>query len=212
MERAREPFLELSDISLELLRSPEIRDKWEEPSALPKWSIAGLSGHLVRCTVGVEIYLDADPAPAGEALGPAAYYVSALDDDGDVDNTMNVGIRARGDEMAAQGYEALLKQLEEVTARLRERLAMEPPERNVRVWKDIVMLLDDYLATRVLELTCHIDDVAVSVGLPTPQPPLAATDITIRLLTAIARHRHGDLEVLRSLARRERLQGPLRIL
>jgi hypothetical protein len=50
----------------------------------------------------------------------------------------------------------------------------------------------------------HIDDLAVSVEVDTPQLPTAALDHAIDALVSTARHRHGDLSVLRALSRRER--------
>jgi len=43
---------------------------------------------------------------------------------------------------------------------------------------DSVMRLDDYLATRIVELTVHVDDLAVSVSLDSPVLPPAALGIT----------------------------------
>jgi hypothetical protein len=55
-----------------------------------------------------------------------------------------------------------------------------------------------------VELVVHIDDLAVSVGRPTPDLPATATACTIGCLLEIARTRHGDLAVVRALSRRER--------
>jgi hypothetical protein len=203
MNRARLTFLDASAVAVDLMGAPEVESKWDEPSALAQWSVRGLAGHLVRCTAGVESYLDADPAPTGTPVSPAAYYAGAIDSN-DLDADEHRGIRERGEQMAAAGYHALRAEHEASLARLRQRLDAEPEIRTVRVWRDFVLLLDDYLVTRIVELTCHIDDLAVSVGVPTPQLPLEATDTSIRALTAIARHRHGDLAVIRAMARRER--------
>jgi hypothetical protein len=50
----------------------------------------------------------------------------------------------------------------------------------------------------------HSDDLAVSVGLPTPEFPPEATDTVAVLLTRLAAQRHGILPVLRALSRSER--------
>jgi hypothetical protein len=55
-----------------------------------------------------------------------------------------------------------------------------------------------------VELVVHADDLAASVGVePTPPQP-AATAVAIDVLVGVARVRHGDMAVLRALARRER--------
>lgn len=203
MNRVRLAFLDATAVAIDLMGAPEVEAKWEDPSALDKWSVRGLAGHLVRCTTGVETYLDADLDPDAPPLSPAAYYDGALVSN-DLDAEEHRAIRDRGEQMASAGYAALRSEQQATTERLRERLATEPPTRNVKVFRNLVLLLDDYLVTRIVELTCHIDDLAVSVGVSTPRMPLEATDISIRALTAIARHRHGDVAVIRALARRER--------
>jgi hypothetical protein len=69
---------------------------------------------------------------------------------------------------------------------------------------DRVLTLDDYLVTRLIELLVHTDDLAVSVGLPSPDFPLAASRPAIAALVDVAILRHGDDAVLRALSRRER--------
>lgn len=177
--------------------------RWEEPSALELWSIKGLAGHLVRATTGVEQYLDADPAPSDEPITLGAYYVGALEDF-DLASDLNKGIRQRGEDMAEQGYERLLELQQDVAERLRTRLENEPADRKVSIFKGLVLLLDDYLMTRIVELSVHMDDLAVSIGVPTPGLPKDALDFAIDALVATGRNRHGDLAVLRALSRRER--------
>jgi hypothetical protein len=65
------------------------------------------------------------------------------------------------------------------------------------------MRLDDYLETRLVELVVHDDDLATSVDVPTELPG-EALELAIDHLVAVARFRHGDLAVVRALARRER--------
>jgi hypothetical protein len=55
-----------------------------------------------------------------------------------------------------------------------------------------------------MELVVHGDDLAVSVGVPTPVFPPAATEITLDLLVRVAAWRHGPVALVRALARRER--------
>jgi hypothetical protein len=56
-----------------------------------------------------------------------------------------------------------------------------------------------------MELVVHIDDLAISVGIPTPELPAAATDAVIALLGALAARRHGPVAIVRALARAERV-------
>jgi hypothetical protein len=68
--------------------------------------------------------------------------------------------------------------------------------------------LDGFLVTRLVELLAHADDLAASAGIPTPDLPPDAVILVTSCLTDVARRRHGDLAVLRTMARRERsLEG-----
>ncbi|HEV7888384.1 MAG TPA: hypothetical protein VGO92_12560, partial [Acidimicrobiales bacterium] len=88
--------------------------------------------------------------------------------------------------------------------RMAQRLDAEPPGRRVRVYQDLVLSLDQYLVTRLIELLVHIDDLCVSVGVDTPGLPADAADAAVATLVGVARLNHGDLAVLRALTRRER--------
>ena len=202
MDPRRQAFIECSEIALALLRSPEIKKRWGEPSALPEFSLRGLAGHLVRGTGSVKAYLDRGE-PEEEPISHAAYYAAAIDVS-DIDAPLHVAVRERGEEQAAAGHAALVELHEAELKHLQRRLAGEPEDRRVKVFKDLVLLLDDYLVTRIVELTVHIDDLAVSAGLPTPELPPIAMELAIGNLVEVARLRHGDLAVLRALARRER--------
>ena len=66
------------------------------------------------------------------------------------------------------------------------------------------MDFEGYLATRIVELLVHADDLRVSVGLLPASLPADAATIAIGTLVDAARLVHGDLEVLRALTRSER--------
>jgi uncharacterized protein (TIGR03083 family) len=184
-----------------VVASREVEACWNEPSALPEWTVRGLAGHLVRTGLVVEQYLDRPSVMDGEPVSPAAYFSHVTSD---ISSAANAAIRQRGEEHAAGGQAQLVRTLDELTARLEERLTREPQERLVRVAGDVGMRLDDYLVTRLVELTVHADDLAVSVGLDTPALPTEALEIAIHALVTIAGYRHGDIAVLRALSRRER--------
>jgi hypothetical protein len=60
------------------------------------------------------------------------------------------------------------------------------------------------LLTRLMELAVHSDDLAASVGLPTPELPPSAMEFVLGLLTQLSVRRHGATAVLRTLSRAER--------
>jgi hypothetical protein len=191
------------EVALQLIDRPEIERSWAEPSALQQWSVGGLAGHLLRSSTTVIDYLEAETAPSGTSVAPAEYFAAAVDT-GDLDSELHRSIRRRGEEMAAEGHADVVQRQQEAIGRLMNILADEPDDRRVRVAKGLVLKLDDYLVTRLVELAVHIDDLAVSVSIDPPTVPADALDSAIDALVETARHRHGDLQVLRALTRRER--------
>ena len=67
-----------------------------------------------------------------------------------------------------------------------------------------MLTLDDFCRTRLIEVVLHTDDVAASVGVDPPEPPIEAMEIISDILVGIARHVHGERAVVNALARRER--------
>ncbi len=207
MDEIRRTFLDTTAVAVDLLSAPEVAAGWDDPSALEEFRVRGLAGHLARATTSVEHYLDRDAGREGERDGDlitAPQYYSAAVEDPDIHSSLHQAIRQRGEEAAAGGHAATVASLRDCAARLEQRLEEEPSDRVVAVYKGLVLRLDDYLVTRLIELVVHIDDLAVSAGLPTPDVSPAATDAAIRALVNVARHRHGDLAVIRAMTRRER--------
>jgi uncharacterized protein (TIGR03083 family) len=194
-------FLATITVAKQVVASPQVAGRWDEPSALPEFSVRGLAGHLVRAALTVDTYLDR-PTANGHALISVPEYYSHLDSD--VTSALNTAVRQRGEELAAEGHEWLVIEFERLSGRLAERLTHENDDRLMTVAGDATMRLTDYLVTRIVELTVHLDDLAASVGLESPALPREAIDFAIGTLVDIARHRHGELAVLRALTRRER--------
>jgi hypothetical protein len=196
-------LLEALDTVAPLLTAPELREHWNDPSALVDWSVAGLAGHLARAPRVLLDYLEA-PDPQGPPIDGLAYHDAVLPESFDASDPVHVGIRTRGEEFASGGPEALMANFTEAHAALAARLPSEPPERLLRVVNGIVIRLDDYLRTRLVELVVHADDLAISIGVPPPTLSPTLTDEVITHLVAVARRRHGDPAVIRALTRRER--------
>jgi uncharacterized protein (TIGR03083 family) len=207
-------LLDAMDAVAPLLASPDLRRRWLEPSALAEWTVAGVAGHLARAPRVVLDYLDAPPPESSETPVPGtAYYDAVLPSTFEADHPTHVGIRARGEEAASAGPDALAAWFAETRAALAGRLPSEPADRLLRVGGGVVIGLEDYLLTRLVEVTVHADDLAVSIGVPSPPFSEAISGAVIRFLVDVARRRHGDLATLRALTRRERdLAEALRIL
>jgi hypothetical protein len=199
----RATFIAAGRVALELLARPEVAKAWDEPSALTAFSVRGLAGHLTRAAGSVEAYLDREEPPALHLIDAAHYYAQAIGT-GDPASDVHAAIRQRGEEAAADGHGPLVHAFGAQLDRLADRLSHEPVTRRVRVYGDLVLPLDDYLVTRLIEVAVHVDDLAVSVGVPTPDLPAGVFEEAIRCLVGVGRVRHGNLAVLRALSRRER--------
>ena len=200
----RQAYLDAASIAVDLIGRRETGDKWNEDSILPEFTIRGLAGHLARSVLQVEWFLDM-PQPEEPPITAVQYYAELAGVD-DVASELNVGVRARGEETASGGWARLYLDAGNVLERLRARLPDVPPDTRVlAVGRSL--LIDEYLKTRLIELTVHIDDLALSLHVETPAMPDPATTFAIAVLVGVARARAGDLAVLRALTRRDRDPG-----
>lgn len=200
----RAAYLRTLDLAIGVVAEPEVVAAWDLDSVLAKLSVRGLAGHLTRAGALVEDYLDGGiPAESVDVADAAGYYeLAALTSD--LDSELNRSIRERGEAEAEVGHPALVAEFVAARDRLALRLGAEPADARIAVRGGMVLPLDEYLVTRIVELAVHTDDLALSVGLSTPEPDPVAATLATHCLVALARRRHGDLAVLRALTRRER--------
>src|SRR5262249_55815706 len=133
-----------------------------------------------------------DQAPIAllEHYERAAWVRSGLDEE------VNVGIREGSDAEAATGPEALWRLVDEQLALLPGVLAAADPAAAVLIpWQGWSLTVPDWLVTREMEIVVHSDDLAASVGLPTPEFPESVLGPVLALLTGVAVRRHGQAAV-----------------
>ncbi|MEY9895313.1 hypothetical protein ABIA31_009002 [Catenulispora sp. MAP5-51] len=204
MTQARDLYLSVADTAAKLLAAPEVAEGWDQPSALAKLSVQGLAGHLAGQVFFIPAVL-AEPLPAEPAISIHEYYERVSWIGSDLDTPFNQAIRSGGEQEAADGPAALAAR---VAACVEELGTVLPaaPDRLVRrpTWGPWSITLDDFVTSRMLELIVHSDDLAYSVGLPTPESPARAVETVVDLLSRIALRRHGATGVLRALSRSER--------
>ncbi|MFE0523119.1 maleylpyruvate isomerase N-terminal domain-containing protein [Streptomyces sp. NPDC058954] len=204
--RIRDAYLTAAGIAGRLVAEPAVAEAWDGPSVLPKWSVRGLAGHMFWPEFALPGMLAA-PVPAEPVVSLRAYYLERVTWlDAGVDAPVSGRIRQGGEAAAADGHEGLCRRVDEVLAVLRNLLPDMPAERPVHMatWGEWSLELDDLLLTRTMELVVHSDDLACSVGLPSPGFPESVTAPVIDLLTRLAVRRHGPADVVRALSRAER--------
>ena len=213
--RVRDTFLEMIDLAVEMLAQPALRTRWPDASALEGYTCGALAGHLVRSLLTVDTYLDDPVVPESTArleqppLDAATYFDRALGDHDPFTSSMHIAVRERSAELGGSDAGDLYARASALRDRLRRRLPAQPSDASIRVIGGLVMRVDDYLDTRIVELAVHLDDLAVSLEVPTPAYPDDASRRAVAVMAELARRRRGDLAVLRALTRTERATGPI---
>jgi Mycothiol maleylpyruvate isomerase N-terminal domain len=165
--------------------------RWAAPSVLPGMPVSALAGHLARQVFGVERLLAARPG-AKPPISLLDHYARSAWPTAGPDDEASAGIRRDAAAEAAPGPAALADRAADTARRLSGVLAGEPADRVVLVpWGPWPLTLDDLLVSRLMEIAVHDDDLALSVGLPTPEQPADVTDLVLALLSRLAARRHG---------------------
>lgn len=200
MDATLAAFKDSYDLVGSLVEQPALEQRWEDESVLSGFSVKGLAGHLVR--VGWAV-LDYSRSAVGDvsAIPAEEYYRTVLAKMGPAEHREVI---VRGEEVAGASAAPLRESYREATKRLEAFLADADPNRLIQVFGGLVMRLEDYLQTRIVEALVHLDDLALSLHLDPPEPPRPAYDIAIDHLIRVARLTHGDRAVLTALSRRER--------
>jgi uncharacterized protein (TIGR03083 family) len=202
-----EDFLSASAAALGLLESAEVADRWAEPSACAGFTVGGLAAHLGWQVQSARWAVESQRPPAGAAVTDlTGHYGQAAWLGRDVQEPANVGIRDAGEARAQVGPAEQVRLTREAREYLAARFASLTPQEVIAVpWiTGRAMTVQDVLATRVLELVIHTDDLAASVGVETPAASDGAYERVIGILTGISVRRHGPVAVLRALSRAER--------
>lgn len=187
-----------------LVASARVGGQWSEPSVLPGMTVGELAAHLARAVLQVH----ANRGDAGDVAAPttdAAGYYAMLAGTTDPGSTLNVGVRERAGTTAAEGHDGLVDRLGRAVATLAFELPRAAATELVVVGHrgEQTLTLEQYLRTRCVELAVHLEDLALSLGCEPGMPP-STVAVAVDVLQEAARRRHGDVAVLRALARRER--------
>lgn len=201
----RSTFIDTASAALRLLDDASVAAAWPAPSALPGMTVGGLAAHLARAVLTVQGYLAADaPAADAEVVDAAGYLLTALPDTAR-DTDVNAQVLARAEAGGRDGADAVRQRAAAALADLRRDLPGAPSDRVLAVLGGTAIRLDDYLATRIVELVVHADDLVASVdGLGPPALPDAGETVAVQVLAEVARRRTSTAAMVATLARRER--------
>ena len=192
--------------ALDLIQRGEVRGQWLMPSALPKMSIGTLACHLgrqvVRAAELLPVATDVSPLESVDAhYHRAAWVMSTSPDDPPND-------RSTDEAEAALGAAVLAGRSAGALATVRRLLAAGTACDVVLIpWQGWSLRRDDFLLTRMLEIVVHADDLALSVGVRTPEFPAEVFAPVSDLLVRLAVKRHGQSAVISALTRSERIQA-----
>jgi hypothetical protein len=76
-------------------------------------------------------------------------------------------------------------------------------------WQDCWVATEDFLVVRLMEVVVHADDLAASVGQPTPAFDDEVVQPVLALLAMLAAQRHGSVAAVRALSLAERTPAVL---
>lgn len=174
---------------------------WDAPG-LGEWTIRELVAHTNRAYKTVMQYLVADPVDETPIATAAQYFRVVL-----AEETPHVHIAARAKTDAAE-VDDWISETDSLAQRCEKLIADTPGDAPCHLMVG-VMALDQYLATRVVELVVHGLDLAAAISLEVNAPPASASvalrvmfdltddaDVTVLLRSLSGRSTH-PINVLR---------------
>jgi hypothetical protein len=191
-----------------LATSRAVTDRWDDEISCAGMTVGGLAHHLAA-QAGNTARLLSSPPDVGQPIPVLEHYRRAAWVRSGHDEQANVEIRAAADREARGGPAALAEQVRRDLAALPDALApvlagARDPDTVLIPWQGWSLSTHDFLVTRAMEIVVHSDDLASSVGLPTPEFPDAVLGAVLGLLSSVAVDRHGQAAVVRALSRPQR--------
>jgi Mycothiol maleylpyruvate isomerase N-terminal domain len=193
------------------LADPAVAAAWDQPSVLEEQSVGSLAGHLARGGVWVVgDYLDGGVPEAPVTFESAGEYYATLV--GLATPAAEQAIRQRAAAVAAGGpaevLSTLAARLDEVSSRLESLDAAQL----IAVVGGSVMRLADYLTTRIVEQTVHLDDLARSLDRPPWPLPPENEALTIAVGAQVGHRLSGAPAMMRALYRQGFTDGVLPVM
>lgn len=206
-----EGYLFAAQSAVTLLAQHAVAEQWEAPSALPKMTVGALAAHLAGQVLSVrDVLVDRRLSSSEHPVALLEHYTRSAWVQAGLDDEANVTIREGADSGAAAGHRRLLESVQEALDDVARLLAEEVEPRVVRMpWWGWSLTFEDFLVTRMMEITVHSDDLAVSLGQEPPELPVSVLEPVLSLLLGVSVLRHGQTAVVRALSRAERAPGSI---
>jgi hypothetical protein len=199
MNAVRQAFLDASTAATVLLDHPQIEARWDDAGASEGMTVGAIAGHLVQS--GIEmlaVCLEApEPERSSRLLAPGRYFSGQSRD---LEHDDHRAIRDSANANSQIGPVETRRRASAAISALATELPAMSDDRQVLVLGRFTMMLDDLVITRLIEVLAHSDDLATSLGV-LYEPPAAALSAALPCLLDVARRRHGDLAVLRTITR-----------
>lgn len=203
----RTSFVVAAKAAFDLASAPEVAARWADESACAGMTVGGLAHHLLQQAANTVRLVQLEPA-AEPPIGLLDHYARAAWANAGPDDEANVTIRESADAGAGGGPERVLEQAAHALDLLPAALETHRVPDQVHIpWQGWSLTTEDFLVTRAMEIVVHADDLAASVGLPTPEFPDDVVAEVLRLLAGVAVRRHGQTAVVRALSRPQRAPG-----
>ena len=204
----RGALLRAAQVVEPLLVSTQVRGAWLRESALPGFTVGGVARHLVSQFADAVEFLRIQPSPPHAPVVSLAELYERTDwFAAQVDAEANTSIRDDFNQMASGGQRESVAILEQAMTDLPEAVAAAGDTTYVP-WQDCSLATDDFLVVRLMEVVVHADDLAVSIGLPTPELDDEVLHPALALLAMLSAMRHGQDAAVRALSREERAPRP----
>lgn len=140
--------------------------RWDH-AALGEWSIRELVAHTNRAYKTIVEYVEGDVKDDTEIYSAAGYFRTVL-----AEQTPHVHIAARAKSEAGD-HTDWVTATDDLASKAEKLVAHQAPDTPVHLFVG-EMQLDQYLATRVVELVVHGLDLAAAIDLPTAAPSASA--------------------------------------
>jgi len=200
----RDALVRAADGIAQLVAIPEVAEAWEDESVLLGMTVGGLTRHLVSQPESAVEFLQIEPPPPDAPVVSLANLYRRTDWFGaPVDAAENTSIRDDFNAMAAGGQAHSVAILRQARADLPAAIAAAGSATYVP-WQDWSLSTDDFLVVRLMEVVVHADDLAASVGRPTPAFDDEIMHPALALLAMLSAERHGTVAAVRTLSRSER--------